>query len=282
MSNKNRNAHLPADTNTTVHNECNTTTTMKKSVVHNSNGLTAIRLTWNRILWHFVLAAVVPFAISTVLRRQTSLFALPNDHSTQHPSVGREEPEKVCRRQVGTDSLNDNARQRRNKRVWDQHHEWSKSESSSSSLELYHETLVHPALLSHESPQQVALVVAGRTSSSDMAGSLHQVLKHTTVQHCHVLHLVVREENETENQEKHALDPNVDVSVLSSNWKDDPRVHWTTVTNLKAARTWFLDHFGSASNDNEEEEEDDDMEEITDNKLDVILLDTLLYVHAPD
>ena len=254
MNNKNnKNAHLPADTNTTVHTECNTTTTKRSS-----DGFTAIHLTWRRILWHFVLAAVVPFALSTGLRRQTSLFA------SWHASVGKEEQEKVCR-------------------VWHNNEEWSKSECSSS-LELYHETLVHPALLSHKSPQQVALVVASPTISRDMVvGSLHQVLKHTTVQHCHVLHLV--HDNENENENKHGSDLNDDL-LLSSNWKDDPRVHLTTVTNLETARTWFLDHYGSAANDNEEEEEeeedDDDKEEISDNKLDVILLDTLLYVHAPE
>ena len=242
MSDKNtKNVRLPEDRNTT--------TTNKRCVVHNNNsgGFTAIRLTWKRIFWHFVLATVVPFALAIVLRRETSLFAAPNDNSTTHPSfVGRAKQEKVCRRQVGRNSLDD-TRQRKNKT----------QSSSSSSLELYHETLVHPALLSHKSPQQVALVVASRISS-DMA-VVHHVLKHTTVQHCHVLHLVHHEENEK------------DASSLT--WKDDPRVHCTTVTNLEAARTWFLDRWGAPNDDAEEEEEE---EETIENKLDVILLDTLL------
>ena len=237
MSNKNKNGRLPADRNTT--------TTNKRCVVHNnsSGGFTAIRLTWKRIFWHFALATVVPFALAIVLRRETSLFASPNDNTATHPSfVGRAKQEKVCRRQVGRNSL-DNTRQRKNKT------------QSSSSLEVYHETLVHPALLSHKFPQQVALVVASRISS-DMS-VVHHVLKHTTVQHCHVLHLVHHEENEK------------DASSLT--WKDDPRVHWTTVTNLEAARTWFLDRWGAPNDDAEEEEE-----ETIKKKLDVILLDTLL------
>lgn len=52
---------------------------------------------------------------------------------------------------------------------------------------LYHEALIHPAMLTHPNPRRVLAVINVKVSSDDMIAVVNQVFKHNTVQHVTVI-----------------------------------------------------------------------------------------------
>lgn len=95
-----------------------------------------------------------------------------------------------------------------------------------SSEYLYYESLVHPALFTHEDPKRVGIITSGSSGrdgvSTDATGSasvLHQVLKHTTVEHAVVAVLMDHPSNHSQTRRQLIEtynDPRIDAIVVNT------------------------------------------------------------------
>jgi len=125
--------------------------------------------------------------------------------------------------------------------------------------EVYHEALVHPAMMTHPNPKRVAIVGGGE------GATLREVLKHGTVEHVAMIE-IDGELVEICREYLPSMSDCSDIDGSTQSCFDDSRVELI----IEDATDWFIDNFGPDDEDKEEEKEDEDVE-----KFDVIIMDAL-------